>query len=254
MSSLHGQFKIYWKRCPQHNQKFPELLVAHCVSLLADSRMAEFCLELREPAQQKEKSKQTRQNIVNSNWIKGKTFPQWCGLSPEPAAQESCVIYSLWDTQNSTQQFPEQLDPSSKTALPSAEKWTKKSPNVPSNLNYSIWLCNSTCCPKDNTECLCYSQKMFTWYVNKDLNLLKGYQTLWSPPVLLQLYCNIAPIFSLGFTTTTHLLCRISIIYVPSIEFVPEIICSQAKFFTFVPTVVLNLFLILIQRDHLTVI
>lgn len=201
----------------------------------------------------RKKIKQTIHNIVNSNWIKGKTFSQWCGLSPEPAAKESCVIYSLWDTRNSTRQFAEQPDQTSKAALPSAKQWTKKSPNVPSNLNYSIRLCNTTCCLKDNTERLCYSQKMFTWYVNKELNLLKVCQILWSPLVLLQLFYNIVPIFSLGFTTTTHVFCTISIIYVPSIEFVPEIICSQAKFFTFVPTVVLNLFLILIWGDHLTV-
>lgn len=64
MHNLHGLFNIYWKKCPHYNQKFPELLVAHCVSFPADTGMAEFYLELGEPAQQKEKSKHSQDAIL----------------------------------------------------------------------------------------------------------------------------------------------------------------------------------------------
>lgn len=60
MHKLLGLFNIYSQKCPQHNQKYPELLVAHLCFLPADTEMAEIYLELWERAQQKEKSKQSQ--------------------------------------------------------------------------------------------------------------------------------------------------------------------------------------------------
>lgn len=63
-------------------------------------------------------------------------------------------LLSLGVIQNSAEQGPEQPDPTSKVALPSTAGWTRRPPEVPCYLNYSVILGDTVSVRNDKDSAL----------------------------------------------------------------------------------------------------
>lgn len=142
MHNLLGLFNIYWKSVPSTIRNFQDCLQPTVFPLHGYQDGWILPQTMRTSRAKGKKYLVTRDNIVNSNWIEGKTTTVTWFITRKAGSLQPLRYWKFnwtipWATWSNFKGSPAFI-----------RRMNRESPKVPSNLNYSICLFNPTCGPK----------------------------------------------------------------------------------------------------------